>query len=83
MMRFLLLALLVVAVQAAEWDEDAPAWASEKLAKKTEGVGAGGDVKDKDSDYTLKPTVLADILVYDTKKKGCAGVEPTEGWARG
>ena len=49
------------------WDDDAPDWAKERLAK-ADNVPA-----DPQTDLSLKPTVYADILVYDTKKANCAG----------
>merc|ERR1711988_1561553 len=60
---------MVMQVRAEE-EEETPAWVKEKVAK-AETESGGEESQPVDAD--LKPTVLADILVYDTSSKGCAG----------
>jgi len=60
--------LLLIVVDCA-WDDDAPEYAKERLAK-ADDVPA-----DPQTDSTLKPTVYADILVYDAKQANCVGAK--------
>jgi len=66
----LLAAVLIVSVVDAAWDDDAPEYASEALAK---AETRERSTSDPQTDFSLRPTVYADILVYDTKKTDCAG----------
>merc|ERR1711934_931898 len=55
-------------VSVARGDDETPAWVSERLAKAEQRAAS-----DSKKINEMAPTVYADILVYDTKKKGCGG----------
>merc|ERR1711934_492417 len=65
----LMLAMSLHTVASTADDDDAPpAWVEERLAK-AEARAASATKWDP----VLRPTVLADIYVYDTKQPGCQG----------